>query len=118
MRVLIVEDEPIQSLVLEKLLRTLNYEIVAKAESGREAIDTALKLRPDLITMDIMLTDDIDGIEAALRIQEELDTILVYVSGNMDDNILERAADTHYKKFFKKPYDIHKLRDFFKNITM
>lgn len=111
--VLIVEDDPIQSLLLEKMFLSIGYTIAGKAESGQEAINKAIKLKPDLITMDIMLTDDIDGIEAAKEIQKEIDTDLVYISGNRDEDMLERASETDYKMFFRKPFNMIDLRLFF-----
>lgn len=111
--VLIVEDDPIQSLLLERLFLSIGYTIAGKAESGQEAINKAIKLKPDLITMDIMLTDDIDGIEAAKEIQKEIDTDLVYLSGNRDESMLERASETDYKEFFSKPFNMKELRFFF-----
>jgi len=111
-QVLIVEDDPIQSLLLEKLFLSLDYKVIGKAESGRAAIDLAVKLKPDLITMDIMLTDDIDGIEAAKEIQKEIETDLIYISGNRDESILKRASETDYKGFFRKPLDMRELKFF------
>lgn len=111
--VLIVEDDPIHSLLLKKLFLSLGYTIAGKAESGQEAINKAIKLKPDLITMDIMLSDDVDGIEAAKEILKEIDTNLVYLSANRDKNILKRASETDYKKFFSKPLNMNELRNFF-----
>ena len=116
-RVLIVEDDPIQSLLLEKLFSSLDYKVIGKAESGRAAIDLAIKLKPDLITMDIMLTDEIDGIEAAKEIQKEIKTDLVFMSGNKDENLLKRASETDFKGFFRKPLDMRELKNFFSRVV-
>lgn len=115
-KVLIVEDDPIQSLLLDRLLTSLGYTIVGKAESGHEAINLANKLKPDLITMDIMLSGNIDGIEAAKVIQKERDVALVYLSGNKDKNIHSRASETSYMKFFRKPFDLRSLKNFFEEL--
>ncbi len=110
--VLIVEDDLLQSLLLQKLSLSLGYVVVGKAETGQEAIDLATNLKPDLIMMDIMLADDIDGIEAAIEIQKVIDVDLVYLSANKDKNILKRVSETNYREFFRKPFAIELLKDF------
>ena len=117
LQVLIVEDDPIQSLLLEKLFVSLDYKVAGKAESGRAAIDLAVKLKPDIITMDIMLTDDIDGIDAAKEIQKEIETDLVYISGNKDEDIIKRASETDFIAFFRKPFDMRELKNFFSHVV-
>jgi len=111
--VLIVEDDPIQSLLLEKMFLSLGYKVLGKAVSGKLAIDLAKKFNPDLITMDIMLTDDIDGIEAAKVIQSHMKVDLVYLSGNKDADILNCASETDFERFFRKPYNFNELKNFF-----
>jgi hypothetical protein len=64
-RVLIVEDERIVAMNLEKCLRNLRYEIAGVAVSGEAAIELAGLTLPDLILMDIHLEGPIRGTEAA-----------------------------------------------------
>lgn len=111
-RVLIVEDDLIQTLLLEKFFQKIGYKIVGKADSGRDAIELATRLKPDLITMDIMLVDDIDGIMAAKEIQKTIKTNLVYISGNRDEDILKRASETDFIGFFQKPFNMRELESF------
>jgi CheY-like chemotaxis protein len=53
---LLVEDERIIALDLARRLTTLGYTVLATAGSGREAIQQAVDLRPDLVLMDGRLT--------------------------------------------------------------
>lgn len=101
--VLIVEDELIQSILLEKLIKSLGYTVIGKASSGADAIKMALNLQPDLITMDISLQDDIDGIMATSSIQDKSMIPVIYISGNSDKYNLDRAEKTHYIDFIPKP---------------
>jgi 1,2-diacylglycerol 3-beta-glucosyltransferase len=112
-RVLIVEDDLIQTLLLENVLYKIGCNIVGKAQSGSEAIEKALKLKPDVITMDIMLSDDVDGIQAATEIQKNLDVDLIYISGNKDHDTLERASKTKYIAFLRKPFNMQELKEIF-----
>lgn len=113
-KVLIVEDDTLQSLMLEKILIKLGFTICGKAEKGEQAIELAKINKPNLITMDIMLSDEIDGIQAAKQIQKDSDADLIYLSGNKDENILRRVSETNYLEFFCKPFNIKELENYFR----
>lgn len=85
-------------------LRGLGYAVMAIAKDGREAIEKATELHPDLILMDIKLGDGMDGIEAAEQIRAVLDIPVVYVSAYVDQKLLERARETHPAGFINKPF--------------
>jgi len=66
-RILIVEDEAVTSVMLEKTLKELGYEVVGSAFDGEEAIALARDRQPDIILMDITLPD-MDGVQATQAI--------------------------------------------------
>lgn len=107
--ILIVEDEMIQSILLEKLVKSLGYKVVGKVTTGADAIDMALKLKPDVITMDISLQDDIDGIMATKSIQKKSMIPVIYISGNSDKYNYERAEQTNFIDFIPKPVNRESL---------
>lgn len=109
-KVLIVEDDLVQSFLLETVFSSLGFSIVGKVTTGAGAIELAQLHRPDIISMDIMLDDDIDGIDAAKEIQKFLKTKLIYVSGNKDQYTLKRASETDYCCFFQKPLLLDELK--------
>lgn len=77
LRVLIVEDDPMMQLGLEQALA--NYPqitIVGQAEDGYLGVQAALKLKPDLVVMDIGLPR-LDGIAATGQIKAELPEVKV-----------------------------------------
>ena len=86
---MIVEDEILVALAIEKSLERFGYKIVAKATDGPTAL--ASRYTPDLIMMDIRLKGEIDGIEAAERIMGEMKIPVVYLTAHSDDRTLERA---------------------------
>lgn len=82
-RVLIVDDDPLVLEILDGLLGD-SYELTTAA-SGEEALETAVKLQPDLVLMDVMM-DGIDGYETCRRMRELeclKSTKIILVSGNM-----------------------------------
>lgn len=109
--VLIVEDDMIISMVLERMIKKLGHEVVDKVITGRGAIDSAFELKPDLILMDIQLKDDIDGISAMQKIREESDVPVIYITGNSDQYNLTRAQKTNFVDYLVKPIQMSHLKN-------
>lgn len=77
LRVLIVEDDPMMQLGLEQSLTAHpQITIVGQAEDGYMGVEAALRLKPDLIVMDIGLPR-LDGIAATVQIKAELPNVRV-----------------------------------------
>jgi len=70
-RVLIADDHLLFAEALESILSTdERFEVVALARDGREAVDRALELRPDIVLMDISMPV-LDGFDATRLLLEE-----------------------------------------------
>jgi len=109
-KVLIVEDDMIISMVLERMIQKLGHEVVNKVITGQGAIDSFFDLEPDLILMDIQLKDDIDGITAMQEIRKESDVHVIYITGNSDQYNLSRAKATNYVDYLVKPIQMNHLK--------
>lgn len=109
-RILITEDDESVAMLISTMVRSLNYEVVDIVPSGREAIETALKFRPDLILMDINLEGDIDGTEAAVRIREELDVPIIFVTASSDNASFNNAMKSEPYAYIIKPFELHDLK--------
>lgn len=112
--VLIVEDDMIISMVLERMITKLGHKVIDKVITGRKAINCTFELKPDLILMDIQLKDDIDGISAMQKIREESDVHVIYITGNSDQYNLNRARETNFVDYLVKPIQMSHLK---KSIT-
>ena len=103
LRVLIVEDDPMMQLGLEQSLgEHPRLEVVAVAEDGYLGVEEALKLKPDIVVMDIGLPR-LDGIAATQRIKTELpETRVVILSSHTSENevigALSSGADAYCVK--------------------
>lgn len=109
-RILLVEDDPTISLLVSTLLRHHGYEIVAVGTSGPQAIELAEIYRPDLVLMDIQLSGDMDGVDAAYAIREGLGTPVVFLTANTDLETLARASRVEAHGYLLKPLDPRALR--------
>jgi signal transduction histidine kinase len=108
-RILIVEDERIVALDLATTLNNLGYTVAASVGSGEAAIEQAVKLRPNLVLMDIRLAGVIDGIQAAEGIRKEIDLPIIYLTAHSDDTTLTRARNTGPFGYVVKPFKTSEL---------
>ena len=109
-RILVVEDVSNVATVLKARLESYGYEICDVANTGQKAIDGTLRLKPDLVLMDIMLEGEMNGIEAAAKIQKEMNVPIIYLSCLSDQKVMERAIETNPYGYIVKPYDSAELR--------
>jgi PAS domain S-box-containing protein len=103
-KILIVEDEGLEALDMQRRLKSLGYATADMVFSGEEAVTKAAEIRPDLVLMDIMLNGEIDGIAAAEQIRASLDIPIIYVTAYADDDTLKRAKITHPYAYILKPF--------------
>jgi CheY-like chemotaxis protein len=109
-RILIVEDEFIIALGVERSLKVLGYSAIGTVSSGEEAVDKALTELPDLVLMDINLQGEIDGLEAARRIRLRTDIPVIFLTAYADDDSLTRARETESFGFIVKPFQDFALK--------
>jgi two-component system, response regulator PdtaR len=102
-KVLIVEDDKLLALVEERLVERLGFQVVGTAVTGEEAIILVQENNPDIILMDISLKGEMDGIDAVEKIREDLNTPVIYLSGNSDKFNYERAKKTNFIDYLVKP---------------
>lgn len=108
-KILIVEDEFLTAKFFEVKLRTKNFDVLKICATGKDAIESAIALKPDFILMDIRLEGDIDGIDAAKAILENYKANIIFVSGYSENNYKEKLKEINYITFYNKPLDINKL---------
>ena len=109
-RILVVEDEGIESLDLQQRLTGLGYPPPDTAICGEEALRKVEEGQPDLVLMDIMLHGELDGIETAARIQAIHDIPIIYITAFADEETLQRAKITGPHGYLVKPYRERELR--------
>ncbi|HEY9761793.1 MAG TPA: diguanylate cyclase [Trichocoleus sp.] len=108
--VLIVEDEPIAAWSIREALEKLGHVIVDEVSSGQQAVGVARLRRPDLVLMDICLTGDLDGIEAAAVIQTQLSIPVIYLTAYADERMVQRAMETSPFGYVVKPFRSYQLQ--------
>ncbi len=106
-RILVVDDSVHNIKVLEKMLGSQGYDIVA-AYSGEQALEKVAAMPPDLVVLDVVMPGAIDGFGVAQALQERAETrpipiIMLTVLRELGDKIkgLEAGADD----FVSKPFN-------------
>jgi DNA-binding NarL/FixJ family response regulator len=110
LRVLLVEDERLVAMSLQRQLQVLGYEVVGWTPSGSAAIERADALRPDVVLMDIYLEGDVDGISAADEIQKQFQLPVIYLTAFSNREVLDRAKITEPAGYILKPYEGRELQ--------
>ena len=103
-RILIVEDENIVAMDIQKRLERLGYGVAVIASSGEEAVEAVGWLAPDLVLMDIKLRGDMDGTQAAEQIRDRFNIPVIYLTAYTDDATLNLAKITEPYGYIVKPF--------------
>ncbi len=102
-RIMVVDDEAIISMQLKEHLTAMGYDVVGTGSSGKEAVELSDKLHPDLILMDIVMSGEKDGIDAAEIIQENSNIPVIFITAFGEEHFLERAKVLEPYGYIMKP---------------
>lgn len=103
-KVFLVEDDMLLSFVEEKLVTKLGYQVVGKATTGQQAIDSISELNPDIVLMDHHLRGDLDGFDVLIEMRKlKLNTPVIFISGDNYEEDVQRAMDMGCVDFLLKP---------------
>lgn len=116
-KILVVEDERITAEDIKSGLESAGYHVPALVSSGKDAIEKAGELKPDLVLMDIKLKGKMDGIAAAGQIKQLYDIPVIYLTAYSDECTVKRAKITEPSGYIikestglvKKPFEESEL---------
>ena len=104
-RVMVVDDSRMIGMQMKNLLEGTDYEVAAYCRDGEEAIAQYGQVKPDLVTMDIIMPG-MDGLETAQAILEEYpEAKIVMVSSLAYEDTFDEAKSIGAKGFVDKPFD-------------
>jgi CheY-like chemotaxis protein len=104
--VLVVDDDEIQRKILGKLLESENYHLVF-ATDGVDALNILRKMRPDIILMDVMMSD-MDGIETTryLKATPQLARVpVIMITGKSEGQVVNDSLEAGAADFVVTPFD-------------
>jgi two-component system chemotaxis response regulator CheY len=109
-KVMIVDDSKAMIMLLKRILEGNGYQIIGEVQSGEEAVARYDELKPDLVTMDLILPG-ISGIDAVKRIlQNDPKACIVAVSsvGGTPEKLME-ALKAGARNVISKPFNPEKV---------
>jgi two-component system chemotaxis response regulator CheY len=110
-RVLITDDSIVMRKMINEILDGNGYEVVGEAKNGNEAFELYKELKPDLVTMDIVMPKE-DGLETLKKIMKFDPTAkIIIVSGLHQKALLFEAMETGAKDYVIKPFEKNELLD-------
>ncbi len=113
LRILIAEDQPINQMVLTKMLKNIGINSIELAEDGQKAIDLSMEKTFDFILMDIRMPVK-DGIQASKEILSHTDgqkaPVIISITANALKVDQEACYEVGIKDFISKPFNMEVLR--------
>lgn len=115
--VMIVDDALFMRNMLKDIFARAGYDVVGEAEDGEAALERYREIRPDLVTMDIVMPKR-SGIEA-LRdiISEDPQACVVMVSALGQDSLVLEAVETGARDFIVKPFKEDKVLEVVRRVA-
>jgi two-component system chemotaxis response regulator CheY len=109
-RVLIVDDSLYMRTMINSALTAAGYDVVGQAANGESAIDMALDLLPDLITLDNILPDMIGtDILRVLKEDENIPSKVIMISAVGQDSVIQEGMSLGAAAYIVKPFTTESL---------
>jgi|YelNatPaOPRAMG01_1025707.scaffolds.fasta_scaffold00909_23 two-component system chemotaxis response regulator CheY len=107
--VLIVDDALFMRMMIRDILSKDGFEVIGEAENGVEAVERYKEMRPDLVTMDIVMPE-MDGIEAVRQIMKiDPNAKILMCSAMGQQPLVVEALEAGAKDFIIKPFQPSKV---------
>lgn len=102
--VLIVDDAVFMRTMIADILKQAGFEVVGEAATGSEAVEKYSELRPDLVTMDIVMPDmgGIDAVKKIMKIDAEARILMCSAMGQQ--GLVVEAIQAGARDFVVKPF--------------
>ena len=115
-RILIVDDTLFMRTLLKNILFSGGHDIVGEAGDGDEAISKYKELKPDLVTMDVVMPK-VNGIEALKAIKSiDPNARVVMCTAVGQEQMVKLAIKTGARGYIIKPFQAPKVLEEIKNV--
>lgn len=107
-RILIVDDEPRLVRLVREVLGVAGFEVLEAAE-GETALELLVLERPDLVLLDILLPEGMDGYEICGRIREFSKVPIIMLTAKAQEADLVKGFDVGADDYITKPFSAKEL---------
>ena len=103
--VVIIDDYDMTRSLLKIILRGEQFDIIGEAADGQAGIDLCLKLKPDIVLLDVIMPI-MNGIETLEHLRAKLPkTVVVMVTANDEQEIVDQAIEKGAAGYIVKPFN-------------
>ncbi len=104
-RLLIVDDNDMTRALLRGLLRGEDYDVIGEAGNGEQAVEMALRLKPDIVCLDVDMPK-MGGLEALTQIRQHLpQTAVLMVTAHAERETVQTAIANGAAGYIVKPFN-------------
>lgn len=107
-KILIVEDEPRVVRLVSEVLGAAGYQVIA-ASNAKQAMELVAIEQPNLVLLDIMLPDDLDGYQICQRLREFSSVPIIMLTAKALDADKLRGFDAGADDYLTKPFNAKEL---------
>lgn len=107
-RILLVDDEPKLVRLVWEVLTATGFEVIATSR-GREAVQKVALEQPDLVLLDIVLADEIDGYEVARQVRKFSTVPIIMLTARVEETDLLEGFDAGADDYITKPFSSKEL---------
>ncbi|MFN0049318.1 MAG: response regulator [Cytophagales bacterium] len=108
-KVLIVDDSLYMRTVIKDALVNAGFDVVGQAANGESAIDLAIELQPDLITLDNILPDMLGLDILNVLKSEEIESKVIMISAVGQESVVEEGIKRGASHYIVKPFTSEQL---------
>lgn len=107
-RILVVDDEPKLVRLVREVITATGYEVLSAAR-GDEAIELVALEKPDLVVLDIVLADEMDGYDVAGRIRQFSNVPIIMLTAKAREDDLLKGFKAGADDYLTKPFSSKEL---------
>jgi two-component system chemotaxis response regulator CheY len=117
LKVLIVDDASFMRTMLKDILTSGGFELAGEATDGVEAVQKFRELKPDIVTMDIVmpLKSGIDAVREIIALNKDARIIMCSALGQ--ESLVLEAINAGAKDYIIKPFDPDKVIEMVKRVA-
>ena len=107
-KILVVDDAPRVVRLVSEVLRAVGYQVIA-AGTGASALEMVALEQPDLVLLDILLPQGLDGYEVCRRIREFSDVPVIMLTAKAQQGDVLQGFDVGADDYLIKPFNAKEL---------
>lgn len=116
-KVLVVDDAAFMRNMIKDIFSADEFEVVGEGGNGIEAVEKYMELKPDIVTMDIVMPLK-SGIEAVKEIMaQDSEAKVIMCSALGQDSLIMEAIEAGAKDFIVKPFKPEKVLEVVRQVV-